>query len=315
MSKIITDIPYVTSEEVMPSQLVNIHRYTPEEVLDDSSVEVNDFEELYSQPIAQSTIYSYHRVSFYHIFYFTGVNNIHFVENKKLILNNDCLLIMNRDVLQKYSKHRCKGKMILFTDAFLSRTGEKADFLNNCSLFQHNYVIVPMQSEEFIAAVDTYFSLMQAMLPDSKSKTAEMGVLRSWLYILLMNIERQYRLRNTKLITAIKNKDYMLEFKTLLDAHYQTEKQVSFYAKKLRIPEKKLSQIVYAAHGLSAKIFINEKILLEAILLLKNTTLNQGEIANRLGFDFTYFVKFFRKHTGLTPAKYRQRENGRVFEN
>jgi len=46
---------------------------------------------------------------------------------------------------------------------------------------------------------------------------------------------------------------------------------------------------------------------------LKNTTLNQGEIAYRLGLDFTYFIKFFRKHTGYTPAKYRQKESKSNF--
>jgi len=202
--------------------------------------------------------------------------------------------------------------MVLFTDTFLVRTPEKADFLNNCTLFQSNYAIIPMQSEEFITAVDTYFSLMRNLRPEGKLKTAETGVLRNWLYILLMIIERQYRLRNTKFVASINNKDYMQQFKTLLDTHYQTQKQLVFYAKKLRISERKLSEIVYAAYGFSAKTYINEKILLEAILLLKNTTLNQGEIAHSLGLDFTYFIKFFRKHTGLTPAKYRQKENSKL---
>jgi len=312
MSNITTDIPFITSEDVAPSLPTYIPRHNTEDVLHASGIEVNSFEELYAQAIAPSTIYNYHRVSFYHIFRLTGTGNAHFIENKKITLNNDCLLIINRDILQKYSKRKCTGKMVLFTDTFIGRTPEKADFLNNCMLFQNSYVIIPLQSDKFTADVDTCFAQMKGLHPESELKTAETGVLRNWLYVLLMLIERQYRLRNMKLIASSNNNDYMQQFKQMLDTHYATQKQLGFYAGKLSISEKKLSQIVHAAYGFSAKTYINEKILLEAILLLKNTTLNQGEIANKLGLDFTYFVKFFRKHTGLTPAKYRQRENSKL---
>jgi AraC-like DNA-binding protein len=72
--------------------------------------------------------------------------------------------------------------------------------------------------------------------------------------------------------------------------------------------EKMLSRIVSGLYGISAKEYINEKLLREAVRLLKNTTLNQSEIACELGFDFSWFVKFFRKNMGITPAKYRQQE-------
>jgi AraC-like DNA-binding protein len=313
MSNTTTNIPYHIAEDVLTSSPANIPRHTSEDVLDASGIEINSFDELYAQEVAQSTIYGYHRVPFYHIFRYKGMNNSHLIENKKLIFNNDCLLIVNRDVLQKYSKQKCSGNMVLFTDVFLGRTREKADFINNCTLLQPNYVVLPMQSEEFINTVDSYLSMMKKLQLEDKTAVVQNAVMRNWLFILLMTMERQYRLRNTRFITTINNKDYMQQFKTLLDMHYQSQKQVSFYAEKLQISEKKLSQIVYAAHGLSAKIYINEKILKEAIFLLKNTTLNQGEIAYRLGFDFTYFIKFFRKHTGATPAKYRQRENMNNF--
>lgn len=309
MLKTIADTPFITSEEVVFTLRNNAPRHRPEEVLDMSGIEVNSFDELYAQNIAEATIYNYHRGSFYHVFRFTGAGNVHFIENKKITLNNDCILIINRDILHKYSKNKCKGDMVLFTNTFLNRTPEKADFLNNSTLFQNNYAVIPLQSEELINTVDSYFSLMKNIQPKGKTKVAHTGVLRNWLYILLINIERQYRLRNSKLSDQYNHKAYILQFKTLLDTHYQTEKQVSFYAKKLQVSEKKLSQIVYNIHGFCAKTLINEKVLLEALLLLKNTTLNQGEIAQRLGFDFTYFIKFFRKHTGTTPTKYRQKIN------
>jgi len=82
MSSIITDIPFITSEEIAPSLLVNIPRHSSEDVLHASGIEVNSYEELYAQAIAPSTIYHYHRVPFYHIFRLTGAGNSHYIENK-----------------------------------------------------------------------------------------------------------------------------------------------------------------------------------------------------------------------------------------
>jgi len=306
ISKIFTDNRDYIAEEA-DNGISAIPRYPLEDVLDSGSIEVNTFEELYAQKDMQSLLYAYHRVPFYHVFRYKGGGNIHYIDKRKITLKNDCLLLINRDIPHKYARQKsCRGNMVLFTDVFLSRTSEKSSFLNHCRIFQEDYLIVPLQSEPFTAIVDTCFSMMKKQYEKEVRQIVEITLMRNWLFILLMVIEREHRLRDPKLLLSQNHNNYMLQFKTMLDTHFQTQKQVSFYAKELRLSEKKLSQIVYSVHGISAKTFINEKILLETILLLKHSTLNQGEIAERLGLDFTYFVKFFRKHKGMTPAKYRR---------
>jgi len=284
-------------------------RYSSEEVLHSFQVEVNTFEELYKQEVTQGAIHDYHRTTFYHVFRYNGKGNVHYVEGKKILLGKDSLLIINRNVLHKYATEKCSGNMVLFTDTFLGSTQEKINFLNNSTLLQGSYVVIPMMSERFAVTVDFYFSQMRKLhiekITDLPLSTAV--ILRNCLHNMLLTIEREYRLRNATLIAPSNNNSYMLQFKNLLDVHYQEQKQVAFYAEMLKISEKKLSLITHHVHGISAKTYINEKIVQEAIWLLKNTTLNQGEIADRLGLDFTYFVKFFRKHIGSTPAKHRHK--------
>ncbi len=291
-------------------------RYTSSEVIRVAGIEINTFEELYAQEVAQEAIYECHRANFYHIFRYTGKRNVHYVEDKKVVLYNDSLLIVNQNVLHKYSRHKCKGNLLLFTASFFGGTQEKVDYLHTCSLLQDSYAVIPTPSERCLAVVDAYFALMRGLHSGEKiSREVQTPndipirhamALRNWLHNMLLEVEREYRVRNASLIAASDDNAYMYQFKALLDKRYQTEKQVSFYAAQLGLSEKKLSSIVYAVHGFSAKEYINEKMLQEAIWLLENTTLNQGEIADKLGFDFTYFVKFFRKHIGTTPAKYRQ---------
>lgn len=287
-------------------------RHLAEEVLYYPGFEIDTFDELYAQKIAQETIYEEHRAAFYHIFRFKGKGNYHYIKNKKVTLENDSLLIINRDILQRYSHHRCTGDVILFSYDFLGYDQEKNEFLNTCTLFQADYALIPLHSENFIASMDLYFSSLKSMVPFNKNETPEIRItiLRNHLHNMLITIEREYRLRKKNVFgTFWVEESHIQQFKDLLNTHYQTQKRVAFYAKQINITEKKLSQIIYNTHGFSAKEYINEKILMEAIRLLENTTLNQEEIANELGFDFTYFIKFFRKYKGMPPAQYRREKN------
>jgi len=282
-------------------------RYASNEVLHPLEIEVNTFDELYSQKIAQNTIYNNHRASFYHVFRFEGTDNAHYVENKKLTFSEDCLFFINYNVMHRYSEQRCKGNMALFTDTFIGGTNEKIAFISSSKLMQVNYAVIPLRNERFAATVDSYFSLMRKRCHGKKNiPAAILVVLRNWLHNLLLMMEREYLQRSASIVIPSSDDERLTQFRSLLEKHYQTEKQVSFYAEKLHLTEKKLSQMIHAKHDVSAKVYINERLLQGAIWFLKNTTLSQGEIADKLGFDFTYFVKFFRKHTGITPAKYRK---------
>jgi AraC-like DNA-binding protein len=283
-----------------------ILRHSSEDVLFYPEIEVNSFDELYMQKVAQKTIYNYHRASFYHIFRYQGEGNYHYIKNRKIKVENGSLLIVNRDILQRYSRHKCKGDMVLFSFAFFTRTESKTDFLTQCTLLKNDYIIIPPGSESFQSSVELYFSLIKTQLKNEKIRQTDLGLMCNWLHNLLIVIEREYRLQKRQISSTIDFHNYMQQFKDLLDIHYQTEKSVHFYAEKLHLSDKKLSQMVSAEHGISAKEYISEKIMQTAVRLLENTTLNQSEIAIELGLDSTYFIKFFRKHFGITPAKYKK---------
>jgi AraC-like DNA-binding protein len=285
---------------------IDIPRHTTGEVLDPSGIEVISFEELYLQKIAQETIYDDHRASFYHIFRYGDSGGEHYIQGQRIKMKKNSLLIVNKDIWQRYSEYKCTGDIVLFSTASLGFTQEKNNFLRRCTVFRNDYAIISPRSEDFIATIDMYFSLMK--IRTGKFQETAMLVLHNWVYKLLMTIEREYRLQERRLVSIADTGTYVQQFRALLEMNYQTQKQLHFYAEKLDISEKKLSRIVFAVHGISAKEYINEKVLTEAIRLLKNTTLNQGEIADELGLDFSYFVRFFRKHLGVTPAKYRQQD-------
>ena len=81
---------------------------------------------------------------------------------------------------------------------------------------------------------------------------------------------------------------------------------VQNYAQKLNIHPNYLSNIIKSQTGKTVKQWIDERIISEAKSLLNNTDMSVSQIAYRLTYDDTSnFSRFFKKKTGLTPAKYR----------
>ena len=97
------------------------------------------------------------------------------------------------------------------------------------------------------------------------------------------------------------------EFAGLLETHIAEHKQVSFYADKLNLSPYQLNSITRNTLGKTSSVLINEQIILEARRSLLATTGQVKEIAWQLGYeDDSYFIRFFKKHTGYTPDAFRQ---------
>lgn len=84
-------------------------------------------------------------------------------------------------------------------------------------------------------------------------------------------------------------------------------KSASDYAERMAIHVNHLNAMVKEVSGKSTTAHINERLVMEAKLLLAHTDWSVGEIAYSLGFDYpTYFNNFFKKHTSTTPLTFRR---------
>jgi AraC family transcriptional regulator, transcriptional activator of pobA len=68
-----------------------------------------------------------------------------------------------------------------------------------------------------------------------------------------------------------------------------------------------LNEITKSSIGKTASDLINEHIILEAKRYLLATPNQVKDIADLLGYeDPSYFIRFFKKHTGHSPDAFRQ---------
>lgn len=97
------------------------------------------------------------------------------------------------------------------------------------------------------------------------------------------------------------------EFLELLETNITEKKQASQYAQLMNMSLFQLNNITKATVGKAASELITEHIILEAKRHLLATPNQVKDISYHLGYeDVSYFIRFFRKHTGYAPEAFRQ---------
>lgn len=106
-----------------------------------------------------------------------------------------------------------------------------------------------------------------------------------------------------------RNHGLFKDFISLVMKNYEQQREISFYADKLCITPKHLGYVVKSVSGETASQFIARAVIMDAKSRLKTTNLSVRQISDELYFpNPSFFGKYFRKHTGMTPKEYR--DNG-----
>ena len=95
-------------------------------------------------------------------------------------------------------------------------------------------------------------------------------------------------------------------FMMLLEKDYKISRDVNYYAEKMNISSKYLTNIVSQVTGHTPKTIIDQYVILQLKLHLKRSTQSIKEMAWEFHFaDVSFFCRYFKKHTGLTPQQIR----------
>jgi len=243
---------------------------------------------------AGDVIFKPHKSDFYKIFYFesgSGRMNIDFKSHE--IAANKIIYISQEPVYWLENVEDVKGIIIMFS----------ADFVHQLSSLYLPYFICELEDNQWC---DSIKSLLDLIFKEFNKQQSDSHQLQEYfLNALLLYLNRSL------LPVDISNQhDYQLYFKFRehVDQSFAEKKQISDYCSLLAISERKLHRLSKKFSGKSPGKIIEERIVLEAKRLLSYTKLRNNEISDQLSFsDDSYFVKFFRKHTEMTPRLFQTR--------
>lgn len=125
--------------------------------------------------------------------------------------------------------------------------------------------------------------------------------LQWWLQNIIYNIQtRSLRWSNSTTGTFI----YFLPER--IHNFCPKEREVGFYADKLHITSRYLSSITQNVADKSAKYIIDKHAIQRIKIMLKYSNMSIQDISYELNFpDQSFFARYFKKHTGMTPLEYR----------
>lgn len=105
-------------------------------------------------------------------------------------------------------------------------------------------------------------------------------------------------------------------FMHLIHEYALREHQIGFYADRLCISSRYLNEItVEYSKGKTPKELIDEQLTVEIKVQLNKLDLSVEEVAGICCFpDSSYLSRFFKKHTGITPKEFRNREKGKRLD-
>ncbi|MBD5204566.1 MAG: AraC family transcriptional regulator [Bacteroidales bacterium] len=121
----------------------------------------------------------------------------------------------------------------------------------------------------------------------------------------IMDTRLQYCEHST--LRKTRKEELMADFIIAVSQEFKSHREVSYYADKLCISTKHLSTTVKETSGRTPGEWIENYVVLEAKILLRSTNLTIQEITRELNFrSQSFFGKYFRNITGISPTKYRQ---------
>ena len=172
-------------------------------------------------------------------------------------------------------------------------------------LKEHPCIIVP---EERVKPIVGLTLAMEDLYKD-RDNNFRLQIFKNYVQNFLLDFydKTQHLFLQKKPDGPNRQEELFKRFIRLIHAHCITQREVSFYAAKLFITPRYLSSIVQNVTGTTAKNIIDRHVILEIKALLQSTDLSIQEIANQLQFpDQSFFGRYFKKHTGISPINYRR---------
>jgi AraC family transcriptional activator of pobA len=197
-------------------------------------------------------------------------------------------------------------RFIVFSKPFLAENNVNSHFLESFSYFKSESLPVIYPDHPDAKMLLEVYVLIQQKL-DRQEHPYRQEISRSILTTLLYEVEFIYEKQHV-IIKGKQNRKQELNllFQNLVFLHYKEHRNVQFYADALFVSSKHLTETIKEVTGRTSGQWIEDAVILEAKVLLRNHQISIAQVAENIHFpDQSSFGKYFKKHTGLSPSDYR----------
>lgn len=244
-----------------------------------------------------------HRVEFNLLIVFESGQGVHFLDFQEIPFEAGTALLVQRNQIHAFDfSQNPSGKIILFTHQFIQQIQQHMRF----SFFEP----APFRSTTVALSLSkdleqSYVRLSEEMIKEIQHSGGNSIVAMHLFVSLLLLLKRELPAQASSRLNE-QHQKLLMRFFELLESHVLVSRNAAEYAGKLRTTYKTLNRVCKLETNQTAKQLIDAYTVLEAKRRIAVDNSPIQVIADELGFDeLTNFVKYFKKHTSMTPTQFK----------
>ena len=226
---------------------------------------------------------------------------------KQTVKPGDLLFVSERHIIDNYMATRdFECLCIMVSTDFYHDFVQNVKNVSSLLLFSMNNPVVSLTPME-IQTYSNYFQTIREKManPQHHYRTDLVKALLLAMFYDMSNVI--WRVEQTRATIQSRSDDIFSRFIRLLEANFRTERRVKWYAEELCITPKHLYEVVKQVSKRTPNEWIENYVILEIRVLLRNTTKSIKQICDELHFPNQSFLgKYFKEHIGVSPSEYRK---------
>ncbi len=241
-------------------------------------------------------------------------SGIYYLDDNKFPYGSKTFYFTNPGHLKSYELNEAKESLIItLTEKFLREYVHLEIFSEFPFLLVEIAPPKKLSEDEFEEFDILYKQILNEF---EKNSTFKNRILGSLFTVLLLKIKEKFWSNYDPIAEGIKKSKIVQSFKHLLEKKFkevleseqnQSKLQAQDLAEELNMHPNYLNSVIKSKTGRTVNDWITERTLSVSKSLLINTSLSSKEISYKLGFsEPTHFSRFFKKHTQISPEKYRK---------
>ncbi|SFE43828.1 AraC-type DNA-binding protein [Chitinophaga sp. CF118] len=201
----------------------------------------------------------------------------------------------------------CLISVVSFTSDFLSKMGLPDKRIDLIDYFTSKYSPHWQLEQEDASILSDIISQLEQRTKNLNSHPFGEELMRYAFYLFLYELagmSKKYAKTNNPDFT--RKEGLVMGFINMVQLQFKEQRNVQQYAAQLHVTAKYLTETVKEQTSKTAGEIIDDFVMLEAKLLLDDHDLSIYQVAEMLNFsDQSFFGKFFKRHSGLSPTEYR----------
>lgn len=240
------------------------------------------------------------------IYCYEGSCIIDYNGSKHRMSSNGCAVILNKTFLKSVNPSPdfvCK--ILYMEDAFLRQCEPHNLYVVQAMFALYSNPVIRLKPKD-AELCKVLFSNFALRIADKRHKFY-MDILRASANMLLLDIYNFHKHINVKPNKSLSSSNIMTKFIQMLDAkEYRISREVAYYAEKLNMGPKYLSEVAKKLTGYSALYWINRYAVQDIHEVLRSNVYSVEEIARMFNFTTaSYLNRYVKRNLGVYPSELR----------